>query len=91
MELFLQFLKELCSKMLNAAKKICTEVTLHTQINTNRTEFCVLLMCIGGTDDLVPHQLILYQILNNEIAGCHLRVIEMYDMSEIKLTLITFY
>ena len=23
----------------------------------------------------------LYQILNNEIAGCHLRVIEMYDMS----------
>ena len=49
-------------------------------------------MCIdGGTDDLVPHQLILYQILNNEIAGCHLRVIEMYDMSEIKLTLITFY
>ena len=48
-------------------------------------------MCIGGTDDLVPHQLILYQILNNEIARCHLRVIEMYDMSEIKLTLITFY
>ena len=46
----LQFLKELCSKMLNAAKKICRKVTLHTQINTNSGKNFVFCWCVSTAE-----------------------------------------